>query len=229
MSRVAIEDIVRFRAQGSWRVLEDIAKHMAADVTQKAGRDFQPLLGGGTRLMLSLNHRVSHDIDLFFTDAQWIGYLTPRLNDDVEALTGDYDEAADYLKLRFPEGEIDFIVRTRLLNLPPESAPDTAFLLDPMAEVLAKKLFFRGATLTPRDLFDWWSIETMQPGLVPAAEMGKLLQTRAQGIHLALDSIAKSPRSLHAWNAILAASIPDLGHSANWAKAQLDTYLAARR
>lgn len=135
MSQVSIEDIARFRAQGSWRVLESIAQRIAKDVTQKTGRDFQPLLGGGTRLMLSLNHRISHDIDLFFTDAQWIGYLTPRLNDYVEALAGDYDEAADYLKLRFPEGEIDFIVRTRLLNLPPEFEPDTTFSLDPISEV----------------------------------------------------------------------------------------------
>lgn len=229
MSGVSAEDIASFRAHGSWRVLEDIAKRIAADVSQKTGRAFQPLLGGGTRLMLSLNHRLSHDVDLFFTDAQWIGYLTPRLNDYVETLAGDYDEAADYLKLRFPEGEIDFIVRTRLLNLPPESEPDTTFLLDPVPEVLAKKLFFRGATLTARDLFDWWAIETMQPGRIPAVEMGKLLQTRAQGIHLALDSIAKSPRSLNAWNAILSPAIPDFGDSVDWAKKQLDAYLAAAR
>lgn len=229
MSQVSIEDIARFRAQGSWRVLESIAKRFAKDVAQKTGRDFQPLLGGDTRLMLSLNHRISHDIDLFFTDAQWIGYLTPRLNDYVEALAGDYDEAADYLKLRFPEGEIDFIVRTRLLNLPPEFEPDTTFSLDPISEVLAKKLFFRGATLTSRDLFDWWAIETMRPGLVPAVEMGKLLRTRADGIHLALDSIEKSSRSMKAWSAILSPSIPDFGSSIKWAKTQLDIYLAASR
>lgn len=31
--------------------------------------------------MLTLNRRMSNDIDWFFTDAQWIGCLTPLLND----------------------------------------------------------------------------------------------------------------------------------------------------
>lgn len=225
MSGILIEDLARFRAAGSWRVLETAALRIAADVSHKSGRDFRPLLGGGTRLMIALDHRISHDIDLFFTDAQWIGYLTPRLNDNVEALTCDYEEAADYLKLRFPEGEIDFIVRTRLLDLPPEHSDDTTFALDPIAEVLAKKLFFRGATLTPRDLFDWWAIETMRPGLVPAADMGKLLATRVDGIRLALGSIRKSSRAMMLWRAILAPSLPELENTVDWASAQLDTYL----
>jgi hypothetical protein len=225
---ISREDLDKFRAEGSWRALEIMAQRMAADVSEKVARPFQPLLGGGTRLMLALNHRISHDIDLFFTDAQWIGYLTPRLNDCVEAMTADYDEAADYLKLRFPEGEIDFIVRTRLLNLPPESAPDTTFALDPIPEVLAKKLFFRGATLTPRDLFDWWAIETMQPGVVPVVDMGRLLEKRAGGIRLALDSMGKSPRSQRIWEAILAPSIPSFTPTIDWATDQLGTYLAAR-
>lgn len=225
MSEISVEELAKFRAAGSWRVLEAVAKRIGADVSQKSGRDFKPLLGGGTRLMLTLNHRMSHDIDLFFTDAQWIGYLTPRLNDHVEALTADYEEAADYLKLRFPEGEIDFIVRTRLLNLPSESESDTAFALDPMAEVLAKKLFFRGATLTPRDLFDWWAIETMRPDVVPVAGMGKLLEKRADGIRLALDSIGHSSRAMMLWHAILAPSLPDFGRTIDWAKKQLNIYL----
>ena len=226
MSEISTQDLAEFRAAGSWRVLEAVARRIVVDVSQRSGRDFQPLLGGGTRLMLTLNHRMSHDIDLFFTDAQWIGYLTPRLNDRVEALTADYEEAADYLKLRFPEGEIDFIVRTRLLDLPPESEPDTTFALDPMAEVLAKKLFFRGATLTPRDLFDWWAIETMRPGVIPAAGMGTLLEKRADGIRLALDSISRSSRAMMLWHAILAPSLPAFGRSVDWARKQLDIYLA---
>lgn len=83
--------------------------------------------------------------------------------------------------------------------------------------------------MTARDLLDWRAIETTKPGLVSAGEMGKLLQTRAQGIHLALDSMVKSPRSSSAWNAILSPSIPDFGESVNWAKKQLDIYLHATK
>lgn len=53
------------------------------------------------------------------------------------------------LKLRFVNGEIDFIVAMSLLNLPNQSKPGIPFELEPIAEVLAKKLFYRGAMLTP--------------------------------------------------------------------------------
>lgn len=56
-----------------------------------AGLDWS--FGGGTRLALLLDHRVSYDLDLFVTDAQAIGYLSPRLNDATLALFGDaYEE-----------------------------------------------------------------------------------------------------------------------------------------
>ncbi len=71
--------------------------------------------------MLALNHRISNDIDLFIRDPQWIGYLSPRLNANVEGLTCAYEETAVSLKLRFTEGEIDFIVAAPLLQLPEES------------------------------------------------------------------------------------------------------------
>jgi hypothetical protein len=62
--------------------------------------------GGGTVLMLRFNHRFSRDIDLFVPDPQYLGYLTPRLCDVAEDLTTDYVEAAEYLKLLLPAGEI---------------------------------------------------------------------------------------------------------------------------
>lgn len=55
----------------------------------------------------SHGHRFSKDIDIFLPDSQWLGYLTPRLNEVAERLTTDYVEEDGSLKLRFPEGEID--------------------------------------------------------------------------------------------------------------------------
>ena len=51
--------------------------------------------GGGTVLMLRLNHRHSRDIDLFVPDPQYLGHVTPRLSDAAENLTADYVEAAE--------------------------------------------------------------------------------------------------------------------------------------
>jgi len=62
--------------------------------------------GGGTVLMRRHHHRFSKDIDIFVPDPQYLGYLTPRLNDKAEALTGNYIEQANSLKLIFPEGRL---------------------------------------------------------------------------------------------------------------------------
>ena len=50
-------------------------------------------------------------------------------------------ETAVSLKLKFAEGEIDFIVAGSLLGLPEETSLETRFALEPLGEVLAKKLF----------------------------------------------------------------------------------------
>ena len=60
-------------------------------------------------LMRRYRHRVSKDVDLFVPDPQWLGLLTPRLNPVAEEKTGEYVEQAGFLKLYFPQGELDFI------------------------------------------------------------------------------------------------------------------------
>lgn len=102
MSRVSVEDIARFRAQGSWRALESTAKRIAADVAQKTGRDFQPLFGGGSQLMLSLNHRISHDIDLFFTESlsAWNAILSPSIPDFGSSIRWAKKQLDTYLQHR---------------------------------------------------------------------------------------------------------------------------------
>lgn len=60
--RVSLQDVIAFRQSGSWRRLEQVALMMVKDAQEKAGSNLAPKLGGGTRLMLALNHRISHDI-----------------------------------------------------------------------------------------------------------------------------------------------------------------------
>ncbi|MHB9052325.1 MAG: hypothetical protein ACYC3R_10815 [Thiomonas delicata] len=95
------DDVSRFKTSGPWRALARAAADMVADAEQRAGAEMHPKLGGGTRLMLALEHRISDDIDLFIRDPQWIGYLTPRLNDRVEPVIAGYEESATALKLRW--------------------------------------------------------------------------------------------------------------------------------
>lgn len=226
---VTREQVVAHRMSGSWRSLERVALEIIADVREHASPRFDPVLGGGTRLMLDLDHRISHDIDLFIRDPQWIGYISPRLNDRVEDMVSDYEEAPDFIKLSFPEGEIDFIVRGSLLDLPVEHSPETKLALEPMAEVLAKKLFYRGARMTPRDLFDWWALETMRPGLVPSHQMGKLLETRVEGIERMLEVLRQMKRAQELWAEILAPDKPPMAEVIDWAHQRLGHYSEASR
>ncbi len=228
MSATTEQDVADFRAHGTWRTLEKLATRIISDASAGAGKPFEPALGGGTRLMLALDHRISHDLDLFTHDAQWLGHLTPRLCSGTAAEAEGYEEDSAFVKLRFPQGEIDFIVTSTLLNLPLEQSPDTPFPLEPVAEVLAKKLFFRGAMMNPRDVFDWWCIEKIQPGMIDAGKMGSLLSSRAQAISAALDAISTSSRARLIWEGgILAPNKPDYAATMAWAKLQLEVYLKA--
>jgi hypothetical protein len=217
-------DILKHRKQGSWRKLSNVAAGIVANAEETAGIPLHALLGGGTRVMLALNHRISNDIDLFIHDAQWIGYLSPRLNAYVEGLTSNYEEAAASLKLTFPEGEIDFIVAAPLLKLPEESAPETTFALDPIAEVLAKKLFHRGWKLQPRDLFDWWAIETKAPAAVPKRELAGLLKNKFDEIATALKGLGQSSRAAQLWDAVQAPDRPSFDEALKWGTEQLAQY-----
>ncbi|MHB8422792.1 MAG: hypothetical protein ACYC9S_09325 [Leptospirales bacterium] len=137
MPRIDKSEMDLWQVSGGWKSLEKIAADIVSAAEASAGRiRMAPLLGGGTRLMLEMSHRVSRDIDLFIRDPQWIGLISPRLNDKVESLVSGYEEDATFLKLKFSEGEIDFIVRMSLTGLPPEASKKSLFLLEPVEEVL---------------------------------------------------------------------------------------------
>lgn len=224
------DEITAFRHDGTWKRLAEQARVMVQDAELAAGIPMQPRLGGGTRLMLALAHRISHDIDLFIRDPQWIGYLSPRLNDRYEHLISGYQEDSNSLKLRLDDGEIDFVVGMSLLGLPDEQIADVPFALEPVAEVLAKKLFYRGWALTPRDLFDWWVIEVRHPGRVDAASMGQLLTGDRQALLTsALDKMQVAPSSTLLWERIAAPDKPPLTEAIAWGRTQAINYSEAAR
>lgn len=50
------------------------------------------VFGGGTVLTHKFNHRESKDIDIFFDNPQFLNFVSPRVNDAVEASLADYSE-----------------------------------------------------------------------------------------------------------------------------------------
>ena len=218
----SVDDVLEFREHGAWRDLACLAGEMVADAERSANDKMNPLLGGGTRIMLAIAHRISDDIDLFIHDAQWIGYLTPRLNDRFESRFSGYDETSTSLKLKTDKGEIDFIVGASLLRREPEKDPSVPFALEPIEEVLAKKLFYRGWALTPRDLFDWRAVATHPDFLdVPKMLNALLASEKKAAIGSALEAMATSRTALATWDAIRAPNKPMLSEAIEWGYGQL--------
>lgn len=233
MPRISKSEMDRWLVSGGWKSLEKKAAQIvsAAEASAGSGR-LSPLLGGGTRLILELGHRISRDIDLFIRDPQWIGLMSPRLNDKIGDLVQGYEEDATFLKLKFSEGEIDFIVRMSLTGLPPEFSEKSLFLLEPVEEVLAKKLFYRGAYLTPRDLFDWACIESMHPEALDVQRIARVVNTRLEGIHQSLERMKSSPSARRTWELLETSLELDFDQAVAWGRDRLvifrDLFLAEK-
>jgi hypothetical protein len=72
-------------------------------------------------MMLQIDHRESHDVDIFLPDPQFLSYLDPKLHDfKFEIFPADYDgDGSSFLKIAFKDiGEIDFIVGLSLTLSP---------------------------------------------------------------------------------------------------------------
>lgn len=140
----------------AWRTLFERAVRII-DSCSKAGIP-APIwsFGEGTVLMRRYRHRISRDVDIFLGDPQYLTAFSPRLNDVAESLTENYVEDARFLKLRFEEGEIDFIVGRHLSDQPTvqEEIIGRPVLVETPREIIAKKVFHRAANFTARDLFD---------------------------------------------------------------------------
>jgi hypothetical protein len=113
-------------------------------------------MGGGTVLMMEYRHRLSKDIDIFLYSPQFLGCFSPRLNEMIEREVVHYSEQAEYIKLRYDEGEIDFIAAVRLLDKPYKVFHkfDTDIPCESPLEIIAKKVTYRHQSFATRDFFD---------------------------------------------------------------------------
>lgn len=126
--------------------------------------------------MLHTGHRLSKDIDAFITDLQYLSILSPRLaGEDIWACE-TYDEAANHLKLVYPEGEIDFIVAAPITDLSSEDVtiPDeqagrsVQIAVEHPVEIALKKLVYRAGSLKVRDIFDIAVVDSLHDDLLRA-------------------------------------------------------------
>ena len=136
----------------AWRELLTLALGILDEASQETGWT----LGGGTALALKLHHRTSYDVDLFLDSASALHALSPNRNAAARAVAEHWQEPGNYIKLEREEGCIDFILAGCLTGLPPWTydLAGRAIPVEQPAEIVAKKLKYRGSRLLSRDLFD---------------------------------------------------------------------------
>lgn len=144
-------------------------------------------LGGGTALALRLGHRISDDIDIFLSGVG-LRLLAPA-NNPMSRLIDEHPQwPGHYLKFSRPEGEIDFL--SSALQTSPgytqEIFRSRPIALETVAEVIVKKIRYRGANFTPRDAFDLACACQEKPEILVtiAYETEDALPRLAQGLNI---------------------------------------------
>ena len=110
-------------------------------------------------MMLQIDHRESQDVDIFLSDPQLLPFLDPQKHDfQFEIWPTDYEgDGSSFQKLAFKDiGEIDFIVGHAMTASPTTQAiiESETTLLETIPEIIAKKIYYRGSSIKPRDIFD---------------------------------------------------------------------------
>ena len=138
--------------------------------------------GGGTALMLRYRHRYSHDVDIFVSDPQWLGYLSPHANSAADDRCEQDLRGAGFLKLTYAEGEIDFVATGWLTDESTrmEMHFGRKVAVETEAEIIGKKVFHRGETFKTRDLYDLATVLELSPASLKP--ISPLLREKAPGI-----------------------------------------------
>ena len=104
-----------------WAELFDLAVRIITQANSKFPVLDRWSFGGGTALMLQIDHRESFDVDIFIDDPQVLPYLNPQsqgLKLDINPSAYSFD-GTHALKIVFENiGEIDFIVAANLTKEP---------------------------------------------------------------------------------------------------------------
>lgn len=143
----------------AWDSLFRIALSIIDQANSSADIAIDWTFGGGTALMLQIDHRISHDVDIFIDDPQLLPLLNPETQGyECEIVPSGYSgDGAGFLKVAFEGiGEIDFIVGALLTAEPFQKTEveGRAVKLETVPEIITKKIFYRGGSVKARDIFD---------------------------------------------------------------------------
>jgi hypothetical protein len=142
--------------QPSWKRLFEIACQLIRQVNLEEAIIERWTLGGGTAMMLQIDHRESRDVDIFLSDPQLLGFLNPKTHDFVFEIrpTGYVTDGSTSLKWVFENiGEIDFIVGHLMTSAPTKrtTIEGISVELETIPEIITKKIYYRGSSIKPRD------------------------------------------------------------------------------
>jgi len=135
----------------------------AFDIIDHVNKDHDLLtewtFGGGTAMMIQIDHRESHDVDLFLDDPQLLPYVEAAVAEMQFALgEATYNgDGTGHLKVSFDGiGEIDFIVTGHVSEEPTslQEIQGRSVHLETVPEIIGKKIRYRGSRIQPRDIFD---------------------------------------------------------------------------
>lgn len=144
-------------------------------------------LGGGTAIATRIEHRISHDVDLFVPSVA-LRLFTPARNPASARISKRYQWPGHYLKFERPEGEIDFL-SPALQTVPGytwETYRDRTVAIETLEEVIVKKIRYRSARFTARDVFNLAAVVGSCPELasVLAAEVPDALARTSEVVEL---------------------------------------------
>ena len=156
---------------------------------ERGDRDAPPAwtLGGGTAIAIRIAHRISHDVDLFVPGVA-LRLFTPARNPASARISGRYQWPGHYLKFERPEGEIDFL--SPALQTEPgytwETYRGRTVAIETLEEVIVKKIRYRSARFTARDVFDLAAVAEAYPDLpaVLTAEVPDALARTSEAVDL---------------------------------------------
>ena len=121
-------------------------------------------LGGGTALYITLSHRLSKDIDLFFTNANVLRDFAPSRNPALRDICDSFQQPGHFIKLEVRDvGEIDFLVAREFHDFPTFDFDfrGQSIRVETPEEIISKKLYFRASVFTIRDIFDLAACSTL--------------------------------------------------------------------
>lgn len=123
--------------------------------------------------MLRYRHRLSKGIDIFVRDPQALGQVSARLHDKTHVAE------PGALKLYLAEGEIDFIASGHITAraVRKENLLGRDLWVETSAEIVAKKIWYRAARFTARDLVDLAVVARREPRAL--SRLKPLLTARA--------------------------------------------------